>query len=234
MGTLLNRRRYMGGEDSPTAKSYTQDGLVALWDGLENVGYGLRDTTSVVWKNLQGDTSWDMTVPASWNDLGMYFDGTWCAIAPKTSLTEVTVECAYAGGGILAVGWSYAGSRNTRMSVLNNSNATLLRGYLTGDNVFDGTFSSNTKHLALTVSNSRKTGEIYADGVFNTTRTFGSSITSTTKNRFRLGGYGSASDTNASGLFYTGTIYRCAIYNRKLSPEEIAHNYAIDKQRFGL
>lgn len=234
MSRLAQRgRRYMGAESIPTAKSYTQDGLVALWDGLENVGYGQRDTTSIIWKNLQGDNSWDMTVPASWNDLGMYFDGTWCAIAPKTALNQVTIECVFAGGSLLSVGWSYAGT-GTRMSVLNNSNSSLLRGYLTGDNVFDGTFSSDIKHLALAVSNSRKTGEIYANGIVNATKTFSRSTTDTTKNRFRLGGYGSASDTNASGMFYIGTIYRCAIYNRKLSATEIAHHYAIDKQRYGI
>jgi len=45
-----------------TARSYSQDGLMAQWDGEENAGFGLHDSEATVWKNLsfQG-TVWDMT-----------------------------------------------------------------------------------------------------------------------------------------------------------------------------
>ena len=47
-----------------TARDYVQDGLVAMWDGIENAGYGIHDTNATTWKNLIGDMAWDMTVPA--------------------------------------------------------------------------------------------------------------------------------------------------------------------------
>ena len=38
----------------PTARDYVQDGLVAMWDGIENAGWGVHDPNATVWKNLVG------------------------------------------------------------------------------------------------------------------------------------------------------------------------------------
>ncbi|HBO99087.1 MAG TPA: hypothetical protein DD637_04540 [Verrucomicrobia bacterium] len=37
-----------------TARDYVQDGLVAMWDGVENAGWGLHDSAAKSWKNLTG------------------------------------------------------------------------------------------------------------------------------------------------------------------------------------
>ena len=43
----------MSGQDTmPTAADYVQNGLIAMWDGIENAGYGLHDSEATVWKNL--------------------------------------------------------------------------------------------------------------------------------------------------------------------------------------
>lgn len=39
---------------TPTARSYVQDGLVAMWDGIENSGWGVHDPNATVWKDLVG------------------------------------------------------------------------------------------------------------------------------------------------------------------------------------
>ena len=38
-----------------SAKSYVQDSLVAMWDGIENVAFGEHDSTSRIWKDLTGN-----------------------------------------------------------------------------------------------------------------------------------------------------------------------------------
>ena len=38
----------------PTAKDYIQDGLIAMWDGIENAGWGIHEQNATVWKNLVG------------------------------------------------------------------------------------------------------------------------------------------------------------------------------------
>ena len=51
-----------------TAKDYVQDGLIAMWDGIENAGWGVHDPNATVWKDLVG--GYDLTVPPSltWMD----------------------------------------------------------------------------------------------------------------------------------------------------------------------
>ena len=33
----------------PTARDYVQDGLVAMWDGIENAGWGVHYYSDTVW-----------------------------------------------------------------------------------------------------------------------------------------------------------------------------------------
>lgn len=39
----------------PTAKDYVQDGLISMWDGIENAGWGVHDPNATVWKDLSGN-----------------------------------------------------------------------------------------------------------------------------------------------------------------------------------
>ena len=43
------------GGSMPTAKDYVQDGLVAMWDGIENAGWGVHDPNATTWKDLTGN-----------------------------------------------------------------------------------------------------------------------------------------------------------------------------------
>jgi hypothetical protein len=38
----------------PTARDYVQDGLIAMWDGIENAGWGTHDPNATEWKDLMG------------------------------------------------------------------------------------------------------------------------------------------------------------------------------------
>lgn len=41
-----------GGKKGPTARDYVQDGLVAMWDGIENAGWGVHDNSATIWQDL--------------------------------------------------------------------------------------------------------------------------------------------------------------------------------------
>lgn len=41
-------------KSQPTARDYVQGGLVAMWDGKENAGWGVHDATATTWKDLVG------------------------------------------------------------------------------------------------------------------------------------------------------------------------------------
>ena len=46
-----------------TAEDYIQNGLVSMWDGIENTGYGMHDSSATSWKNLvQADSGCNFTV----------------------------------------------------------------------------------------------------------------------------------------------------------------------------
>lgn len=36
----------------PTARDYVQDGLIVMWDGIENAGWGVHDQSATTWKDL--------------------------------------------------------------------------------------------------------------------------------------------------------------------------------------
>ena len=40
---------------SISAKDYVKDNLVAMWDGIENIGWGQHDNNTSIWKDLIGE-----------------------------------------------------------------------------------------------------------------------------------------------------------------------------------
>ena len=65
-----------------SAKDYVQNGLIAMWDGIENAGYGQHDYSATTWKDLIG--SHDFVLPA-----GISF-GDDCAIFTKSAGKDQT------------------------------------------------------------------------------------------------------------------------------------------------
>ena len=51
-----------------SARDYVQNGLVAMWDGIEDAGWGIHDPNATTWKDLVGSN--DITLPSG---SGMYF-----------------------------------------------------------------------------------------------------------------------------------------------------------------
>ena len=217
----------MGGgkkEDCP----YITDGLLAYYDGIDNAGYGVHDPNATVWKNLAGDSDWDMSVHADWQSNGLYFDVTWNGLAPKIAQQDITIECVFTNANRMYFGWSFAGAY-PRMSV---AYTTGLAGYIRGTTI-SGVYAAGYNHLALTLGNNRSVGTIYANGIFNTSSGV-STNSSSFSNNFRLCGYGSASNTDSPANYCTATVHRCMVYLKALTAEEIAYNYNVDKERFGL
>ena len=60
---LFGDRKMM--KTMPTARDYVQDGLIAMWDGIENAGWGLHNPNATEWKQLMtSSTNYDLVVPA--------------------------------------------------------------------------------------------------------------------------------------------------------------------------
>jgi len=78
----------------PTARSYVQEGLVAMWDGIENAGWGVHDPNATTWKELVvGGANFPLPTLASWRDDGLYVpdvQNTYIATNPGTTSSYVS------------------------------------------------------------------------------------------------------------------------------------------------
>ena len=52
--------------DIYTSASYVQDGLIAQWDGIDNVGTGTHNPSATVWKDLKGSCDMTLLSKGSW------------------------------------------------------------------------------------------------------------------------------------------------------------------------
>lgn len=227
---FINSRAFLA---PPTARDYIQDGLVAMWDGIENAGWGVHDACATVWKDLIG--GYDATrVNAKWGDKYAQFDGVGNDVAKTGSLlgkpSNATLEVVYSrgnqGNGCMA-GCTQVGG----FSLWYNNDTQIdywARGY-----GYPLRLSANDRNDGLIHSRSTTMGSIeiaYYDAVQIGTYG-GSAIVYNNNCGFNIG-----ADSNGTqyGIEYPfiGKIYCVRIYSRALSTEEIEHNYKIDKRRF--
>ena len=218
-----------------TAKDYVQDGLIAMWDGIENAGWGVNDPSATVWKDLSGngnDLTQTGTVNTTWENDACVFDKNRCmgmisfpeakdAVLSKNFTLEVVFSITSEdniNGSLFGLGanpyrtlWVFANTNTTINSVL-YENTRIPVGEVT---------LNQTNHIAITGD-----GRVYLNGEFYTQR-----ISSTNKPNddvFNIGRLPWLSD------YMIGKINAIRFRGKNLTAEKIAHYYQIDKARFGI
>ena len=239
---LLGARQFFErrGKSAPTARDYVQIGLVAMWDGIENAGWGTHDSSATVWKDLSGGGV--ATLPANvavdgdaisfvGNDSISYPISTALAsalasadmslemclsILPYTSTANRTMcETIGMDGNILI--YTPRSTTSSQQYVYYNYYGranSAVGGVLDANGMFDGT-------LGLACSTSAMSGARYKNGTLVNNATF-SQIPTITPTALR------------SALMGGAKLRSIRIYSRALTADEIAANYAIDKARFNL
>ena len=225
MGTLLNRRRYMGGAKGILpASSYIQDGLIALYDGIENAGAGVHDANATSWLNLantsESITNIDNTF--TWGD-DYLLPPLVIQVGIIPSYKPLTIECVFqdtSSGAYIPLGlqvyWIGIRANNTVNFSSGGYYATLasrnakasISGIMSDANTAKNPSAIYLNGVSAMVSSSGMTFTFYPNK-FNVTQ------------RFQYG---------------TGTFkfYCIRLYDRQLTEAEVLANYNIDKQRFGL
>ena len=61
-------------ETTLMCNSYVKDGLVAMWDGTENAGWGTHDANATTWKDLTGSRDWTLGASTSYEWTANSFD----------------------------------------------------------------------------------------------------------------------------------------------------------------
>ena len=217
-----------------TAADYATDGLVALWDGIENAGYGVHNPTATAWKNLVGAVGGDFVVTAGhFTDNALAVTGvnyTRTAGMPSSPTNTLTVDVAFTIPNVVRTAGAMFSWRFETSGPLVTSTAWSYFRITGGSN---GTYGNDTNSYDLVP---------FVGKSFNATMT-----TFVGQNGLYVGGAlaRSAFTTRASfnakykALLNAGgqgeiRYHSVRVYSRFLSASEIAANAAIDKERFNL
>ena len=220
----------------PTAKDYVQDVPIAMWDGIENAGWGVHDQNATVWKDLSGngnDLTQTGTVNTTWENDACVFDknrgmGMTSFPAAKDAVLSknFTLEVVFSitskdnkNGSLFGLG----SSPNRTLFVYVNAGVEIQSALFKNTQVMPiGENSLNqVNHLAITGD-----GRVYVNGEFYTQR-----ISTTNEPR--------DASFNIGYLLYfrdymIGKINAIRFRGKNLTAEKIAHYYQIDKARFGI
>ena len=221
-----------------TALDYVQDGLVAMWDGIENAGFGKHDENLANWINLVGSGepillqnhfiyTFDKNSLITTDVVGINTQyKTVPIIASLLNTSEWTIEfMAVTFGKNTALLRTYPwGSGGMFVIERANNVAYLMATDVIGTKLFTGTGDKASGYMASYVLR-YKDGMLYRDW-----RVIGDDVAR----------YDSIEwikpqmiTTNYS-IGQNNKYHFIRLYSRALSDEEIAYNYTIDKVRFNI
>ena len=221
---------------------YVTDGLVAMYDGIGNIGWEKHDASSDEWIDLCGNSNLSLDERyVTWNDDGLTISD--CPVNDSSSFA------AQASGNISYDVKTIEICGLLPREIMKNG-SYLFTGYKErGIGGFAGGWISPAVNLTFSY-NCKFFGSGLYDGYYSYNGTWsfvyntdidnldvdaykrGTIFTGTTT-PYRALSY--ASFTNVTIRFYYETKIRSLrIYSRALTAAEIAANYAIDKERFNL
>lgn len=236
---IANRFNPLGVASRTPAMRYVQDGLIALYDAIECEGFGVENPESTALVDLMGNFP-DLPISRIQDNVAVIDNGlSYMKDAPFCSDWGVdhpySVEILWRTSGyvtednfafvfnesypyrqdsnlLFPATYKLSGGYNKSWLATTAYTPTVQTGSLHTLSLLNGAQSSSDISLLLNASRLSTT-------VFRSTR-----ITSYRK-RISL-----AQQTRGYQVFY-GSV---RIYDRKLTDEEVAYNYTIDKERFGI
>ena len=225
------RRGYAG---TLTSSSYKQEGLVAQWDAIENVGRGQpHDMAAANWVDLCGGDPYVLTAKGAWGDDEVSFRTLGSSVAANRSTVLknfVTAEICFCRpsaatsdtilwnsgqGGPASPTYAWGGSTG--------DGKMIVRGY---DLISAPTMVDNTVAAVYDVSAglATDTRRAYVNGesveISDTGLYYNAG-----QNVCTLGG-------SNQGRAVAATVYAIRLYDHELTAEELAYNHAIDAARF--
>lgn len=230
-----------------TSHDYVQDGLLAMWDGIENADYGLHLYSTTVWKDLSGNghdcianhgTTLDFSdnafvadgtkslVAMLPNEVGNFDGGTSLFAADGT--VEVVFHMPHRSGRIVYETLMCLSSGGFRIAAPTDSAEVVSRGLSLKGGSRASAFSG--LHVLQPAGYSLLFGFLGVDSTYLNGEylgTFAPSVgfQNTTPGLIPL------SYLDATFL---GSIYSVRVYSRHLTVAEIQDNHEIDRKRFNL
>lgn len=235
----------------PTARDYVQNGIVGMWDGIENAGWMRHDPNAKEWKNLCGSmpNATLLRGTRTWTANSLYVVAGrdyWRIVINNffQGRTQVTIEAVVTPRGYYND--RYTGSNRIFSSM--ESGGFAFQFHKTG-NVYcslhvGGAYRDlpsfgyeENQPLALSLSKTTSALIFARDGEYVTQYT-GSGSTARGSAAIALAWEPDYNGNNAQDMStyggMTGDFHSLRIYSRALSADEVRHNYEIDRIRFNL
>jgi hypothetical protein len=229
-----------------TARDYVQSGLVAMWDGIENAGWGVHDASATTWKNLIGTGDFPTTnSQLLWAGDALVRDGSGGGISctPNIDLTDAlsprTFEFVISALDLpqtTSTMYYFWALDNAGVRCTYSETNPVLRISLraSGGMINMGTYGPDIPRTTYSMvgtdvlsSAGRNRAEYFKNGTLIATGSFGGNATTRPViNLFRY-----VRDWPSPNQIQ---MMNFRIYSRALTANEIAANYAIDKERFNL
>ena len=235
-----------------SAKDYVQNGLVAMWDGIENAGYGVHDQSATTWKDLIGNNDIKIlatafghfnkdhyeTLPPSASDPAIGHAGKFITFAHAESVFSVVP--ASTNEQFTSFNQAKTESGGVQNNIIYHAcypSKQLLGFSKTSTSVHigakDTTLSVNQILCISTAYNTANctVAAAYKNALPIQFDTCEEGALHNAGGYFTLGGRKQGSGWNTS---FKGRLYNVRLYSRVLSQEEVIKNYSIDKVRFGI
>ncbi len=233
---------------SATLNRYATDGLVVWLDGIWNAGKGVHSASATTWANLANpanNAAITANASSGWHNDGYYF----CYASSKPSyaqlvsatpaMTQATFEFAVDAQAAdqKSLNWgstfisSNAQSDDQRICAISATEIRFKGDKWTGNSTRPSISGWSWKQASFTLA---ETGagnfKAYDQGIPKTAGAAATSgTTSIPETRWMIG---SRLNQNDEPRQFTGTMRSVRIYDRALSPAEVAQNAAADAARF--
>lgn len=227
---IANRESFAAAARRGWQNPYVTDGLAAMWDGEWNAGGGIHDASATTWENLVEGSPF-----GTWDIQGVGADYvTFASAAQLKSLSSFTVPATIE---LSIADWTGTGGAFLNFGDKGNWNSMSSSGLLcpyrtnTSGTVFEF-YSKQTSPVAYAANVLSSTFAVfYSSSGIATCQNGGTKSSKTVSNN---SGYTTLCIGRYASKSFTGKVRFVRFYSRVLTAAEIAANYAIDKERFGL
>lgn len=240
-----------------TTKKYVQDGLIAMWDGIENIGFKKHSSSTKIWKNLGSlGSNYDAIRVRDGDSDPAYGTGIFSEIGAEITRDGTNTRFKVLTNDLqpkMAGEWSYEVVFTPRSGW--KSNYSGLLGCHGGNGIVggqyeNGQFSFNlyppNRQLWLVNASTFSIGQLTSvsqsvsatTGIASTYKN-GLLVNSVSNNALVITEEGFFIGSAFPGNYYgnrnfDGVIHCIRIYNRPISQIEVAANHEIDIKRFNV
>lgn len=205
---------------------YITTGLDHWWDGEWNSAINVHDSNSASWIDLIGSANMSLIGDA-------YFDTNCLTVPTRTRTNGATMtELSYSNTNVTIeiVCQTLVSSKVQGVfsfqKLVNRFTGFAFRANNTFNFYDGGPYASTTPNVISHYACAFNGNVIYKNGVQVSTTNSGMTLT---QNRCGVNFYNSTNDYHLNAK-----VYCIRLYNRVLSSSEVASNYAVDAQRFGI